>query len=538
MDIRGKQIGQIDWTNEVKRVTRHICLLAGIGAAAGFALGQAGLPDAQVESNVLKALANAPELASEAITTKTVYGTVTLSGFVKTETERRKAETLAANADGVRKVIDELQLGSGAATAAEDGVNTPASGQANSATQPADMVLQSDGTYAPALPLEGSSTEAALPGSAPAERAQRNNPDEDQTLDRQAEQANGSNGSLPQDTQGSQGDQAQGQPPYSRAPYGQYPGQGTGQPGYTQPGYPQSGYPTQPGGQASGAQNGSQPYPYGRRPLNGYPNGYPQQGYPQQGYPQQGYPQQGYPQQRYPQQGYSQAAGSGAPVYGAQVGGQAVTIPEGALLRVRINRALSSNHTPPGSTFDGVVTNDVVAGGEVAIPRGASVQGTVVEAKGSGVLKGRGELSIQLIQVTLGGKSYPLQSDVWAHTGGDKTTETIDKTAGVGAVGALFGALAGGGEGAAIGAGVGAAAGLGSSAASGRGQVFIPAEGMVAFRLAAPATVTTVSEQEMQRLGYGVPQGGERYARPRGYGYPGPGYPGYYPAPYYDPYAR
>ena len=135
--------------------------------------------------------------------------------------------------------------------------------------------------------------------------------------------------------------------------------------------------------------------------------------------------------------------------------------------------------------------------------------------------------------MTLAGKTYPLQSDVWAHNGGDKTTETIDKTAGVGAFGALFGALAGGGEGAAIGAGVGAAAGLGSSAASGRGQVFIPAEGMVAFHLAAPAAVTTVSEQEMQRLAYGVPQGG----RPRGYAYPGPGYPGYYPAPYY-PYAR
>ena len=514
---------QIDWMTEARRATRHICLLAGMGAVATFAWGQAGVPDAQVEANVLKALANAPELASEAITTKTVYGTVTLSGFVKTETERRRAETLAANADGVKKVVDELQLGTGTSTTATDGASAPADAQANGASQSADMVLQSDGTYAPALPSDGASSDSPAPGTAPAEMAQRNNPDADQALDQQA------SGSTPQ----GQG-YPTGQPPYNGAPSGQYPNQqANGQPGYSQQGYPQQGYPQQgypqqgypqqgypqsgypqQGNQASNSQGQTQPYPYGtRRPLNGYPNGYPQQG-------------------------YAQAPGNGAPPYGAQVGGKPVTIPQGALLRVRVNRPLSSNHTPVGSTFDGVVTNDVVAGGEVAIPRGAQVQGTVIEAKGSGVLKGRGELSIQLTQVTLAGKSYPLQSDVWAHNGGDKTTETIDKTAGVGAIGALFGALAGGGEGAAIGAGVGAAAGLGSSAASGRGQVFIPAEGMVAFHLAAPATVTTVSEQEMQRLAYGVPQGGEPNARPRGYAYPGPGYPGYYPAPYYYPYAR
>jgi hypothetical protein len=245
-----------------------------------------------------------------------------------------------------------------------------------------------------------------------------------------------------------------------------------------------------------------------RRPMN--PNGYPY-----------GAPPAGY-----------------AP-YGGQQAGLPVTVPSGTLLRIRVNQYLASDKVKPGATFDGIVVNDVVAGGAVAIPRGASVQGKVVDAKSSGVLKGRGELSLQLVSVSLGGKTYPIASDLWEHHGGDKTIETVNKTAGFGAIGALLGAAAGGGAGAAIGGGVGAAAGLGSSAASGNGQVIVPSEGIVTFHLAQEVAVTTVSEQEMQRLAYGVPVGAQpgMYRR-RPPVYYGPVYygPGYYPPVYYRPY--
>jgi hypothetical protein len=212
-----------------------------------------------------------------------------------------------------------------------------------------------------------------------------------------------------------------------------------------------------------------------------------------------------------------------------------VTIPNGALIRIRINQSLDSGRTLPGTKFDGIVVNDVVAGGAVAIPRGAAVQGTVVDAKKSGALSGRGELSLQLTQVTLGGNSYPIASDVWAQNGADKTTDTVNRTAITGGIGALLGAAAGGGEGAAIGAGVGGVLGLGSSAASGRGQVYVPAEGLLTFHLAQPATVATVSQQEMDRLAQGVPPGGGGPQPLRRRVYPYPGYaPGYYPG--YPPY--
>ena len=477
---------------------RAALLLTGFLVSGGIAVAQTTLPDAQVESNVLKALASAPELATESITTKTVYGTVTLSGTVRDESTRRRAENLASTSDGVKKVVDELSLSSQA------GLTSPDAAAPQQAQGP-QMVLQSDGTYAPAPAVSTSNGQAAnpdgtpAPGSAPAAIAQRNNPAADYQLDQQREQqqqGTQDGGNLPPQPPPMPNQQAQGQAP-------------------NQP-YPDPNYPA------------------GRRPLN--PQGYPypqQQGYPPYAQQQQNSSaQQRNPYGQQPNYSASQQPYGGQPMYGGgQVAGQSVVIPSGSLLRIRVSRSLSSNRTPAGTVFDGIVTNDVVSGGVIAIPRGAGVTGTVVDAKSSGVLKGRGEMSIQLTQVTLGGKTYPIVSDVWAHNGGDKTIETINKTAGFGAGGALVGALAGGGEGAAIGAGVGAALGLGSSAASGRGQVFIPAEGVITFHLAQAAPVQTVSEQEMQRLAYGVPAGGEGPARYRRYPQVVVA-PGYYPGAY------
>lgn len=393
-----------------------------LGSAGAWAQGGSTLPDAQVESNVLRALASAPELSTQNIQTATVYGTVTLTGNIHDEALRTQAENLAARAQGVKKVVDELTLGDTPAVATADPAaqatadpaaqNEAIPGDQSDASQSDQPVLQSDGTYAP--PPDGT-------GSAPP----------------------------PADTQGAQNDA--GAPP---PPQGSY--------------YPQQG----------GQQQG--PPPPGRQPLS----------------------------QNYgPQQGES-------PIPGGQVAGMEVTVPPGAMLRIRINRGLDSNHIQPGSNFDGTVLTDVVAGGAVAIPRGATVTGTVVDAKKAGVFKGQGELSLQLTNLTLGGRVYPLNSEIWGRSGRDKTTGTVNNTVGMGILGAVIGAVAGGGEGAAVGAGIGAGAGLAGSAASPGGQIIIPPESVLSFRTATPLALRTVSEQEMARLSYAAGAAGPQ--RPQG----------------------
>ena len=163
------------------------------------------------------------------------------------------------------------------------------------------------------------------------------------------------------------------------------------------------------------------------------------------------------------------------------------------------------------------------------------VSGVVVDAKKAGTFKGEGELSLQINNLTLGGNVYPLTTNIWARNGKDKTAGTVNNTVGTSAVGALFGAIVGGGKGAAIGAGAGAGLGLAGSAASPRGQIIIPPESVLTFTTAAPTPVKTVSEQEMSRLSYAAgpqgPQGPPPGARVRYYS---PQY-GYYYGPAYYP---
>jgi hypothetical protein len=66
--------------------------------------------------------------------------------------------------------------------------------------------------------------------------------------------------------------------------------------------------------------------------------------------------------------------------------------------------------------------------------------------------------------------------------------------------------------------------------------VILPSEAVLTFRLNQPTQVATLSQAEMDRLGYGVPVGGaampRRYAPPPPYVYGPVFYPRYYPRYY------
>ena len=211
---------------------------------------------------------------------------------------------------------------------------------------------------------------------------------------------------------------------------------------------------------------------------------------------------QGPPGQRQPMdQSYGPPAND-APIPGGQRAGIPVTVPPGSMLRIRINRGLDSNHIQLGAPFDGTVLTDVVADGEVAIPRGATVSGVVVGAKKAGVFKGEGELSLQINSLTLGGQVYPLtrksgrkrpRQDArhGRQHGRHRCLWRLARRDLPAAERARPSAPASG-----------AGAGLAGSAATPRGQIIIPPESVLTFRIAAPVTVKTVSEREMERLSY------------------------------------
>jgi hypothetical protein len=285
-------------------------------------------------------------------------------------------------------------------------------------------------------------------------------------------------------------------------------------------------------------QNQQQPYPQNQQPA--YPQNQP--GYGQPGYGQPGYGQPGYGQQPPPPPGYGQAPPP--PGYAQQPGyGQApppprytipngpVTVPQGTLIQVRTSESVNSKRAKEGEPVEFTVIQDVTMGGMLAIPRGATLHGVISEVKKSdkGSLTGSNELALQLTSLDLMGQSYPLQSDQFKVKGPGKGARSAENTIGGALVGALIGGAIGRGTGAAVGAVAGGGAGAAASAASSGPGVWIPAEALVSFHLAAPITVQPVTQQEAARLAQGLYPGGPNLYRRGPYGYP------YSPNPYYAP---
>lgn len=166
-----------------------------------------------------------------------------------------------------------------------------------------------------------------------------------------------------------------------------------------------------------------------------------------------------------------------------------LVIPAGTSLVVRMGNSITSKTANPGDTFTGSLAHGVSVDGVVAIPAGAGVSGTVVEAKSPGKFKGEGVLSIALTAVNVRGASVPIQSSTYTQTVKGKGKRTAVAVGGGTGAGALIGGIAGGGKGALIGGLVGAGAGTAGAAFTGNKELTIPAESAVTFRLGHSITV-------------------------------------------------
>ena len=166
------------------------------------------------------------------------------------------------------------------------------------------------------------------------------------------------------------------------------------------------------------------------------------------------------------------------------------TIPYGTLLRVRIDRTVSTNHDRAGGRFTATLNTPVIVDGREVIPRGTVFAGHLTTAAHSGRLKGRAVIGLTLDSFTLDNETYQIDtgSDV-RRSKGHKKRNFLFMGGGAGG-GAAIGAIASGGTGALIGAGAGAAAGVTTAFFTGRKNISIPAETLLTFRLRQSVEVT------------------------------------------------
>ena len=163
-----------------------------------------------------------------------------------------------------------------------------------------------------------------------------------------------------------------------------------------------------------------------------------------------------------------------------------IVVPAGTTVTVSLGSALGSKLSQSGQTFTGSVAKDVLVGNAVAIPQGATVSGTVTDAKALGKFAGGAVLQVRLDSINLNGADLPVQTALKTFSAKGKGKRTAVLAGGGAAVGGIIGALAGGGKGAAIGMAAGGGAGAGGAALTGNKDIVLPAESAVAFELSQP----------------------------------------------------
>lgn len=165
-------------------------------------------------------------------------------------------------------------------------------------------------------------------------------------------------------------------------------------------------------------------------------------------------------------------------------------VPEGTVLEIRLNEAVSSAENQSGDKFEATLDRDIVIDGRTVVPRGSRVYGKLLDVAPSGKVQGRAQMSLILTDLIAGEKSYGIETgkiSVEAEGGKDRDAKTIGGGAGLGA---LIGAVAGGKKGAAIGAAIGGgAATAGVLLTKGKEVEFQP-EHKFSFRLEKDLSVT------------------------------------------------
>jgi len=165
------------------------------------------------------------------------------------------------------------------------------------------------------------------------------------------------------------------------------------------------------------------------------------------------------------------------------------SLPAGTVLTVRLGQALGSRASHSGDEFMATLAEPVESNGNVLIPEGANARGVVEEAVPLGKFKGGARLKISLKEVTIGGKSYPVETSSVSRSEKGKGKRSATLIGGGAGVGALIGGLAGGGKGAAIGALAGGGAGTAGAAYTGNKDIVLPAESALSFKLLQPVEV-------------------------------------------------
>jgi hypothetical protein len=163
------------------------------------------------------------------------------------------------------------------------------------------------------------------------------------------------------------------------------------------------------------------------------------------------------------------------------------TIPAGTELTIRMIDSVDSERDSVGQTFRASLDEPVLASnGDTVVPRGSDVVVKLVDDKESGKIQGKTVLTLDIVSLTVNGREVDIDTTAITQESGSRTARSGKVIGGTAALGAIIGAIAGGGKGAAIGAVSGAGAGTAVQVLTKGQRVNIPSETRLTFTLQQP----------------------------------------------------
>ncbi len=170
----------------------------------------------------------------------------------------------------------------------------------------------------------------------------------------------------------------------------------------------------------------------------------------------------------------------------AQTASAGAELPSGTAITIRMIDSVDSKEARPGQTFKASVDEPVMLGDRTVVPRGADVVTRLVEVKDANKITGGGQLTLVLASLSVNGRPVEVNSESVTQAGESKKGDSAKVIGGTAALGAIIGAIAGGGKGAAIGAVGGAGAGTAVRVLTSGAEVKIPSETRLTFTLQSP----------------------------------------------------
>ena len=162
-----------------------------------------------------------------------------------------------------------------------------------------------------------------------------------------------------------------------------------------------------------------------------------------------------------------------------------------SVIGLQMESAVTSERARVEDRVEARVIRDVRVNGQVAIPAGAHVIGTVTAVDRGGKFKERARIGIRFTTLVLADRTtLPITTETIYRYGESPSNSSAARIGGGAVGGAILGAILGGAKGAAIGAAAGAGGGAATVQAGDRNPATFPNGTQVTARFLSPVTVT------------------------------------------------